>query len=534
METVGVAAIMPFISVASNFNLIHSNPYYNYAFTFLSCNNEISFVLIFGIFLIFFYLLRSAINLYYSYTLSKFSTGRYHLIAYRLFENYIGRNYKDFINSNSSHLNKTIINEAMNLTTILSSLLLITSEIFVMILIYSIMLYMNWKITLLISVILILNALLLIKTISMKIKTEGIKREDLQKKFYEILNSTFGNFKMIKLKSNDAGILTKFLDASFGFTEAHVTYVTLSNIPRLFLEAMGFIIVISIIIYLIYKDQQDISSVMALITLFILGLYRLMPSVNRIITSYNQIKFYSKSMEIVHNDLIYEIEDLGNNKIDFNDKIELQNIYFSYEIKKLVLKNISLSFKKGSRIAFIGESGSGKSTLVDIIMGLYKPKEGIIYIDGMILNNDNIKDWRRKIGYIPQHIYLFDGSIADNVAFGEDYDQNKIKESLRKANLLDFLETYHAGIDTKVGENGLKLSGGQKQRVAIARALYNNPEILILDEATSSLDNETEEKIMDEIYNMSGNKTLIIIAHRLSTISRCTKVYKIVNGNIII
>ena len=165
-------------------------------------------------------------------------------------------------------------------------------------------------------------------------------------------------------------------------------------------------------------------------------------------------------------------------------------------------------------------------------MGLYRPKKGSVFIDGTLLSDENIKSWRSCIGYIPQHIYLFDGSVAQNVAFDETYDIERVKESLRKANLLEFLESNHDGIETKVGENGLKLSGGQKQRVAIARALYNDPEILILDEATSALDNETEAKIMDEIYNMSEDKTLIIIAHRLSTIERCEEVYKLDMGEL--
>ncbi len=369
------------------------------------------------------------------------------------------------------------------------------------------------------------------KTVSKKIKKEGGK-EKCSKIFYEILNTTFGNFKMIKLKSNDEKILEKFSNASYGFAKSNITNETLSHFPRLFLEASGFIVVIFIVVYLVYKNEQDISGAMPLISVFILGLYRLMPSANRILSGYNQIVFNYKSLDIVHNDLIYEIEDLGDEKILFREVIELKNLSFSYVKNKYVLKDISLKIQKGSKIGFIGESGSGKSTLVDIIMGLYRPKKGSVFIDGTLLSDENIKSWRSCIGYIPQHIYLFDGSVAQNVAFDETYDIERVKESLRKANLLEFLESNHDGIETKVGENGLKLSGGQKQRVAIARALYNDPEILILDEATSALDNETEAKIMDEIYNMSEDKTLIIIAHRLSTIERCEEVYKLDMGEL--
>jgi len=235
----------------------------------------------------------------------------------------------------------------------------------------------------------------------------------------------------------------------------------------------------------------------------------------------------------MHNDLIYEPENLGNEEIKFNKKIELKNVSFSYEENKDILKDINLIIKKGEKVGIVGESGSGKSTLVDLIIGLYKPKKGKIFIDNVELNEKNLKSWRKKIGYIPQNIYLFDGTVAENVAFGEDFDENRVKEVLKLANILDFLEKNHQGIYTRVGENGVKLSGGQKQRVAIARALYNNPEILVLDEATSALDNETEKKIMDEIYKIGKNKTMIIIAHRISTLDRCDRIIKLENGKIV-
>lgn len=532
IETVGIAAIMPFISVASDFSIIHSNEYYKYIFNFFNFDSDILFVLFFGTILIGFYFFRSMINLFYFYMLSRFSNGRYHTLAYRLLENYLGRSYRNFTDENSSNLNKTIINEVNYLTSILSSLLLIISELFIILFIYAMMLYVDWKITIFLSIILIINTLILIKTVSSKIKIAGSKREYYQKIFYEVLNSTFANFKLIKLKSEDQKVLKKFTLASSEFTKANIANGTLTHVPRLFLEALGFIIVILIIIYLIYTNKSDISSSMAIISMFILGLYRLMPSANRILTGYNQILFNYRALDIVHNDIIYEIEDLGNNKIEFNHDIKLNTLSFAYIKDKDVLKDINITIKKGSKISFIGESGSGKSTLVDVIMGLYRPKNGEICIDNILLDDNNIKNWRKNIGYIPQSIYLFDGSVAQNVAFNETYDEIKVKNVLKKAKLLDFLESHHNGIETSVGENGLKLSGGQKQRVAIARALYNNPNILILDEATSALDDETESEIMNEIYDISKDKTLIIIAHRLTTLTGCDKIYKLENGEI--
>lgn len=532
METVGIAAIMPFISIASDFTIIHTNELYSVFYSYFEFASEIDFILFFGILLILFYFLRSGINLFYFYMLARFSKGRYHFLVYRLFENYLGRSYKSFTKENSSNLSKTIINEAHNLTTLISALLFMLSEVFVVVFIYMMMLYINWKITFLISFILVANAFFLMKTVSRRIKAEGSRRESYQKAFYEIINRTLGNFKMIKLKSDDTNILQSFSSASWGYTRSNIVNETIGHIPRLFLEALGFIIVIFIVLYLVYVYKTDISAAIALISMFILGLYRLMPSANRILSSYNQILFYYRSLEIVHNDLIYEIEDLGEEKISFAKELRLKNVGFSYIENKVILQDINLSISKGSKVAFIGESGSGKSTLIDLIMGIYRPKEGVVYVDGILLDDNNVKSWRKSIGYIPQMIYLFDGSVAENVAFNSEIDEDRVKKVLRQANILDFLEKDHDGINTQVGENGLNLSGGQKQRIAIARALYNDPDILVLDEATSALDNETESKIMDEICALSKSKTLIVIAHRVSTIQGFDFVYHVKKGNI--
>jgi len=532
IETIGVGIIMPFIAVASDFTQIHHNKYIEYFYNFFNVD-ELHFVLYFGVGLVFFYIFRALFNLFYFYFLNRFSQGRYHLLAYRLFENYIGMDYKRFIDKNSSYMSKTIITEANNLVQIISNILFMMSEIFVLILIYSMLLYVNWKMTFLLSGFLAVNIILLKIFVSTKIKKAGFQREKFQQSFYEIINSSFGNFKIIKLKSKDNLILDKFGKLSFGFANANIKNATLAQFPRLFLEMIGFSLVAIIVIYLIVKYQTDIKGALPILMVFILGLYRLLPSVNRIFSSYNEIIFRLEALNIIHNELIYESENLGNNKVEFNKKIELKDLSFYYIEDKPVLQNINLNIKKGEKIGIVGESGSGKSTLIDIIIGLYRPEKGSIFIDDILLNESNVKSWRQKIGYIPQTIYLTDGSIAENVAFLEDIDEERVKKVLKQANLLDFLEKHHEGIYTKVGENGVKLSGGQKQRVAIARALYHNPEVLVLDEATSALDNETEKNIMEEIYKIGQNKTMIIIAHRLSTLDKCDRVVRLENGRIV-
>ena len=261
----------------------------------------------------------------------------------------------------------------------------------------------------------------MIKTISKKIKEAGNKREIVLTKFYEIINRSFGNFKLIKLKSKGEDILRDFGKSSYSYAQANITNATLNHVPRLFLEAIGFGVIIFIITYMVWKTEENISNALPIVSMFVLALYRLMPSVNRIMTSYNQILYFRKSLDIVHSDLMYDNENLGSQPATFEDEIIIKNLAFEYENNVNVLNSINLTIKKGTKIAFIGESGSGKSTLVDIIIGLYKPINGAIYIDDVNLNNANIKDWRKKVGYIPQNVYLFDGTVAENVAFGNSF-----------------------------------------------------------------------------------------------------------------
>jgi len=532
IEMIGIGIIMPFISVAVDFHKIFENRYLNTIYNFFNFDSPMNFVVSFGIALIFFYIFRGFLNYLYVFLLSKFTQTRYYVIAYKLFENYMGFNYKDFINRNSSDLFKNINNEALNLVGLINAVLFMSSEFFVLIFIYSFLLYMNWKMTILITLFLGLNIFILKLLIKKQIIKAGINREKFQKRFYRIMNSAFGNFKMVKLKGIEDEVVEEFKKATYGYALSNVKSQSFTHLPRIYLEAVAFSLIAIIVVFLILYYHHDIKNTLSILMAFVLGLYRILPSVNRIITSYNQILFYKNSLDIIHNDLIYETENLKEEPINFNKNIKVKDLYFEFKKNKPVLKNINLKISKGEKVGIVGESGSGKSTLIDIIIGLYKPKKGQVLIDDVELNENNIKSWRRKIGYIPQMIYLFDGTVAENVAFGHKIDEKKIKEVLKKANILDFLEKHHEGIHTMVGEGGVKLSGGQKQRIAIARALYTDPEVLVLDEATSALDIETESKIMDEIYEVGSNKTMIIIAHRVSTLDRCDRIIRLENGEI--
>ncbi|WP_459829981.1 ABC transporter ATP-binding protein/permease [Campylobacter concisus] len=531
IETVGVSAIMPFITLASDPSKIVGNEYSKKIYDFFDFSTTTNFMIFFGLFLIGFYIFRAFYSIFYNYLLNKFAFGRFHSFAFRLFKNYTNLPYKRFVKRNSSELTKTIVNEASNLSFYMQSLLLIFSEFFTIVLLYALLLLMNWKMTLVLTILLGAKVLFLLFFLKKRIEKEGTRRSIMQSKFYKILNETFGNFKIIKLIQNEQKLYSEFSSISYGYAKANIVSNTLNQLPRLSLETIGFGVLIGIVVYVLFK-YNDANFVLPIISMYALALYRILPALNRILSNYNTLLFLSSSLDIVYSDLSYTPQTEGKDFMDFKNKIELINVSFEYNKNKNVLKNINITINKGDKIAFVGESGSGKSTLVDLIIGLYKPLSGEIIIDGKKLTYDNIKSYRSKVGYIPQSIYLFDGTVGENVAFGYEYDKERIIEVLKKANIYDFLSSKE-GIDTLVGDGGIQLSGGQKQRIGIARALYSDPEILVLDEATSALDNETEAKIMDEIYEISQDKTLLIIAHRLSTIERCDRKIMLSNGKII-
>ncbi|EPC9117464.1 ABC transporter ATP-binding protein [Campylobacter coli] len=531
IESFAISLVMPFITLASDFSYFDRSKYLIQLKDYLALP-VFEIIVYFGVVLIVFYVLRALLNSYYFHLLARFSKGRYHAIAYKVFAKFLNTDYENFTQKNQSEILKSITGEVYNLSTMISSFLLMMSEIFVVLLLYTLMLLVNYKITLFLSLFMIINAFILIKVLSPIVKKAGLKREEAMKNFFEILNTNLNNFKLIKLKTKEDGVLNLFKTQSEIFAKANITNESVSAMPRIYLEGVGFCVLVFIVVFLVFKNQSDISGILATISIFVLALYRLMPSANRIITSYHDLLYYRSSLDIIYQILKQKEESLGEEKIDFDKELRLENLSFGYKDKKNLFICLNLSIKKGEKIAFIGESGCGKSTLVDIIIGLLSPREGRVLVDKNELNMKNVKNYRQKIGYIPQNIYLFNDSIAKNISFGDEVDEEKLQRVIKQANLEHFVKNLPQGVQTKVGDGGSNLSGGQKQRIAIARALYLDPEILVLDEATSALDTESEARIMDEIYKISKDKTMIIIAHRLSTITRCDSIYRLEHGKL--
>jgi len=530
IETVGISAIMPFISLASDPGLLESG-WYKKAYDIAGLNGFESFIFAFGIVIIFFYFFRAVYSSLLTYFISRFSFGIYKYLSKNMLEIILSISYKSYVQKNSAEQIRIITEETNDVGKIVLSVMKLLSELFPVLLIYIVIVIMNWKMTLVITFVLSLLLIFILPFLTKTNKKQGQKRLEAGKMIYRLLKESLGNIKFIKLKGNEDVILKTYDTAAEVKARTEILSNVFSSLPKGILESVGFSLLIAGVMFFI-RIYHDASSAIPVISMYALALYRILPSIHRMLQNVGDIAYLQKTLDNVNENLHQQTENDESAPLDFERSIRLENISFMYISGNEIINNISFTIKKGEKIAITGESGSGKSTLVDIIIGIHKPVSGKIFIDDTVLTGKNIRSWRTKTGYIPQNIYLFDGTVAENVAFGSIQDEDKIVKSLQKANIWDFL-VQKEGIHTRVGDGGIQLSGGQQQRIGIARALYDDPEVLVLDEATSSLDTETEKKIMDEIYNISENKTLIVIAHRLSTVERCDRKILIENGRII-
>ncbi|MCL2440282.1 MAG: ATP-binding cassette domain-containing protein [Treponema sp.] len=530
IETVGISAIMPFITVASNPAVLDEG-YYKIAYDFFRFTDKYSFIITFGAAIIMFYIFRSIYHVFYTYFLNKYAFGIFKYISLKIFKIFCTIPYKDFLQKNSGDMIHLLNVETTRVGRLLLSFLHIFSELFTIITLYSLLIIVNWKMSLVLTAILAIIVFIVLKFMVKIVNKQGVKTSEAGMKQYRILHEAFYNFKFVKLRGNENNFFNNYETSAKVVARASVISETLGVLPRNFLESFGFSLLIGIVVFITWRTRTP-EMIIPIISMYALALYRMLPAITRLLRYVNDISFNNNALVSVNKAINQEIEKEGDIEIDFEKSIRIDSINFKYNTGNDVIKNAGMVIKKGESIAITGESGSGKSTLVDLLIGIHKPNYGSLYIDDEKITNENIRSWRKKIGYIPQSIYLFDGTVADNVTFSAEYDEERLIKSLKMANIWDFLKKSN-GLETLVGEGGIQLSGGQKQRIGIARALYTNPDVLVLDEATSSLDNDTEGKIMDEIYKISENKTLIVIAHRLSTVDRCKRRIVIENGSVL-
>ena len=372
----------------------------------------------------------------------------------------------------------------------------------------------------------------------------GREGQQHKSKIYQWMNQSLGGIKEIKVLNREESFI-KHYDYYFA---KYVRVLRLNRligvVPKYIIEMVSMTGLLLAIIFKIFFGQKDLIDFVPQLAVFAVASFRLLPSVGRINEHLSAVLYAMPSLELIYNDL-REVENLSGaveakaqNKDEtwkLTEKIEVKNVTYHYpDGETNVIEHADYVIKKGQTIAFIGASGAGKSTMADILLGLLTPQHGEICADDMNVYK-NLPTWQKEIGYIPQTIYLSDDTIRNNVAFGIDekeIDEQAVINALRQAQLYDFVISLPGGLDTFVGDRGVRLSGGQRQRIGIARALYHDPEILILDEATSALDNDTESAVMEAIENLHGEKTMIIIAHRLTTIQNADVIYEVGDGKV--
>ena len=546
IEMVGLGSVPIFIMIIIDIDVLSNKFPTFFANDYIKSLSQDYITIFGGIILILIFLLK---NVYLSLFL--FFQGKVIKIlkidvTNKLFKIYINAPYSFHIINNPSVLIRNITQSVSGAINTILSTLTVTREILILIVVF-ILLFLNEPMVSIsvFSILILITGLFMFFTRQTLI-SRGEQVQFLFEDQMKTMNHTLGSIKETKILNRENYLTNLFMHQVDKIEKHSFFSYFLSQTPRLFLEFIAvFTVALTTIIFVLINLSNE--QILPTISLLAVCAIRLIPAFNSIISSISTRRFSKASLKIVSGEMInVPIEDKFKNKnlIEeknykkylFKDQIKFENVFFSHENSNAkILQNISLEIRRGQKVGIIGKSGAGKSTLIDLILGLIKPIEGKILIDDSNLEY-NLRDWQKQIGYVPQDIYLLDDTIRNNIAFGlnkNDINQEAILKSIELSRLKDYVNSLEKKENTVVGNRGIKVSGGQKQRIGIARALYNNPGILILDEATSSLDAINERKIMEEIYNTAKNTTLIIVTHRYKPVSNCDKIYLLDNGKII-
>lgn len=543
LDMIGVASILPFIAVLTNPDLVEANIYLDKFYFFLKSfgiENKQEFIFILGV-MVFILLVSSlAFKSITNYLQVQFAEMREYSIGKKLIENYLYQPYDWFLNRNSSNFNKTILSEVhIVITQGLKPMLDLIAKGLVVIALLLLLILIDPYLTFLVGLTLGGAYGIIYKFARNFLTRIGKLRMENNQSRFAIVNEAFSAIKEVKVGSLEQAYIKRFIDPAKNYAQYSASSVVISQLPRYAIEAITFGGLMLIILYLMTQNGTFVGA-LPVISLYAFAGYRLMPALQEIYRSFALLKFVGPSLEFLYEDL-KGLKQVNKNEkqlsLSFNKKIRLNNISYQYpNSQKTTVKNISLIINANSIVGLVGPTGSGKTTIADIILGLLDPLEGLIEVDNVTINKKNKSSWQSLIGYVPQNIYLSDDTIAKNIAFGiesNNIDQGLIEKAAKIAKIHDFIiNELPNKYGANVGERGIKLSGGQRQRIGIARALYNNPKILIFDEATSALDNVTETLIMEEVYKLKKNLTIIIIAHRLSTVKECDNIFLFDKGKL--
>lgn len=540
LELMGVSIFMPFINIVMDTERIFETDYLYKLYVFCGFKSPTDFVVATAGCIIFIYIFK---NIYLSIeknAIYKYSYNIQNRTSVGLLKAYMKEPYSFHTSKNMAELQRSMQEDCDWFTKGIIHLMELVAEVVVCIVMGIYLLYVSWSITLV--VVGLLAACILLFTYIIKKYSKKLAQDNQVYKgeIYKWMNQALGGIKEIKVLSRE----DFFVENYERYFSKYVIGLRINRLigilPKYLVETVCMVGLMGAIMGKILLGQVELIDFLPQLSVFAVAAFRLMPSVGRINEHLSSFLYSLPSLELIYNDL-KNVENLhGEKKIidskwKLEKKIQVSQISYHYpDSEENILEDVSFEIEKGKMVAFIGPSGAGKTTLIDILLGVLEPQKGEILADGMDIEK-NLGTWQKEIGYIPQVIYLSDDTIRNNIAFGVEtdrIDEEAIEAALKQSQLYDFIQMLPNGLNTLVGDRGVRLSGGQRQRIGIARALYHNPEILVLDEATSALDNETETAVMEAINGLQGIKTMIIIAHRLTTIRNADIIYEVSQGKV--
>ena len=542
LESVGISLIAPVMEIVLQPEAVDQKPYLHFLYTFFHLRSTeqlaglimVALVLVFVIKNIFLYFMN-VVQLRFVYT-NQFATSR------RMMINFMKRPYEYYLNADTSVIQRNITSDVNNMYGLILSVLQLTSEVIVFVCLVVILLSQDAQMTIFIAGLLIVVLMIIKYVIKPVMQRAGRENQDYYSGLYKWIEESVTGIKEIKIAGRENYFINGYADCGAGYVNAVQKYNLYNSTPRLLIETVA---IAGMIGYMLFLMQTGVSirQVAPSLSVLALAAARLLPSANRINTYTTSIAYFEPFFMNVSDHLQAEIHDEDMTydehvyrrretveKLPLHREISLESISYKYPNTDVyILKEANLKIPVGKSVGIVGTSGAGKTTIVDVLLGLLAPAEGRILADGVEVRA-HYKEWLKNIGYIPQTIFMLDSTIRKNVAFGvpdDEIEEERVWAALKEAQLDTYIRSLPDGLDTSIGERGIRLSGGQRQRIGIARALYEDPEVMVLDEATSALDGETEAAIMESINRLHGKKTLVIIAHRLTTIEKCDLVYRV-------
>lgn len=541
LELLGVAVFQPFVNIIMMPDSIQENPYLARIYQMFGCSTTESFLTVVALGIIVIYVVKNVYLWVEQDLILKFTYGVQQKLSTRLLTTYLAEPYTFHLNKNIAELQRSMQEDTTMFTQVLMHTLQLIAEVVVCVVLGVYLFSVSNSITVVIVGLLILCVILFTKLTKRFTEELGKQGQIYKGKLYQWVNQSLGGVKEVKVLNREEFFTSSYKKYYRLYIKGVRINRLLSITPKYMVEAVCMTGLLIAIIIKLNFGHGELENFIPQLATFAVAAFRLLPSVGRINEHVNNILYAVPSVDLIYGDL-KGIEDYQESKGEeegkewnFEHGITAKHITYAYpNTDTNVLEDANCIIPKGKTVALIGSSGAGKTTMADIILGLLVPQRGKILVDDIDVFK-NLTMWHHQIGYIPQVIYLSDDTIRNNIAFGIHEDQineEAVKTALKKAQLAEFVDTLPDGLDTIVGDRGVRLSGGQRQRIGIARALYHDPEILVLDEATSALDNETETAVMEAIESLQGSKTMIIIAHRLTTIQNADIIYEVGDGKV--